>query len=82
MQKVEHTYQTPAGALLNEPERPGALYYGFIHRNEWHEVAVIGEEDGELLCSGPTFFGRVPKADFVRDADDDEAPVAWQGEIL
>jgi hypothetical protein len=73
MNKTAHTYHTPASALLGEPEKPGALYYGTIHRSTWHEVACIREEAGGwLLISGPTFFGRCRVADFVRDADDDE----------
>jgi hypothetical protein len=92
MNKAAHTYHTPASALLNEPEQPGALYYGVVRKHEWHEVACIREEDdGWLLVSGPTFYGRVRAADFVRDADDDpgdagagEPPIVteWQGEIL
>lgn len=72
MNKTEHTYQTPAGAVEDKAEVPGALYYGRFWRGVWHEVAAIREdaEDGWLLVSGPTFYGWVRPEDIVRDIDE------------
>lgn len=69
MNKEAKTYQTPHGAILGEPEQPGALWYGVVRRREWHAVAVIKEEGEEVLCSGPTFYGWVPIGAIVRDAE-------------
>lgn len=77
MDKQAKTYQTPAGALLGDPERPGALYYGTITQQVPHEVAVIAEEPddgGWLLVSGPSFYGRIRPAAFLRDPEPAPAP--------
>lgn len=68
MNKAQKTYQTPGGAVAGLPEVPGALWYGLVrHRGEIHEVAVIREEEHEVLVSSPTFFGWVWRCEVVRD---------------
>lgn len=69
MNKAAKTYQTPAGAIDGADELPGALWYGTVYRHVQHEIAVIREEGGEVLVSGPTFYGWVRRDDVIRDAD-------------
>lgn len=72
MNKAAKTYQTPAGAVMGDAEKPGALWYGTVRGSaagDIHEVAVIKEEGDEVLCAGPTLFGWRKRSEVERDDD-------------